>query len=160
MVTEFERRFLVPDASNIVSGRGSIIVQGYLHIKNGWCVRVRRRHEPSPEGGYAEAIPTLSLKGPRQYGERTEYEKSIDIASAEVLLQHTDWKIVKTRHQVVDAGQTFDVDVFHHPSNGLIIAEAESADGLPEFTPPEWCGAEITHDTSYNNELLAWSGSG
>lgn len=156
---EYERRFIVDDKRIIPdSDSGTLIVQGYLSIRNGSCFRVRRAYQRGSDGAFYELTPTAAFKGRRQAGARLEDEIFVEeFETATDLLRKAEWRIVKIRHEIVDADTTWEVDVFLWENEGLVIAECEGSDFMDHVTPPEWCGAEITADLRYNNENLAVS---
>ncbi|GIG85301.1 CYTH domain-containing protein [Plantactinospora endophytica] len=152
---EYERRFLVPDAAALLGEeRGNLMVQAYLFSRNGYAVRVRRTHYPDQAGGHREGPAFVAAKGPRRHGAREEYEMEVPPSFATELIKRAEHTVSKTRYQVVDGGETWDVDVFHGDNHGLAIAECESR-SVRRIEVPAWCGAEVTDDPRYNNENLA-----
>ena len=57
----------------------------------------------------------------------------------------------KTRYEISQDAHTWEVDVFHSPNNGLLLAEIElnAIDEL--FTRPDWIGDEVTGIPEYYN---------
>lgn len=154
---EYERRFIVTDRSVVpTEDSGTLIIQGYLSIRNGSCFRVRRSYRVGPEGQFYELTPSAAYKGPRERGARDESEIMFDDPqTATDLLRKAEWRVVKIRHQIVDADTTWDLDVFLWENEGLIVAECEGSDFMDHIEPPDWCGLEVTSDMNYNNEQLA-----
>lgn len=154
---EYERRFVVEDRSLLPNpDSGTLIIQGYLSVRNDSCFRVRRAYRRGADGVFYELPPTAAFKGPRIGGARDEREIFLDdVDIATDLLRKAEWRIVKIRHEVVDADTTWDVDVFLWENQGLVIAECEGSDYMDHIKPPAWCGQEVTADSRYNNESLA-----
>ena len=69
-------------------------------------------------------------------------------------------RIDKTRYPVAAGGHTVEVDVYAGPLAGLVVAEVEfaSREDAETFTPPAWCGDELTGDPSWSNASLAAHG--
>lgn len=151
---ERERRFLVPHPGVIRGHTGNLIVQAYLFSRDGYVVRVRRTHYPNDGDSYHEGPSMVAVKGPRVAAARQEYEVEVPTPFATELIKRAEHKVSKTRYQIVDSGQTWDVDVFHGDNEGLMIAECECNDAA-SITIPYWCGVEVTDDPKYNNENLA-----
>ena len=63
--------------------------------------------------------------------------------------------IEKTRHHVRHGGYLYEVDVFEGELAGLIIAELETPDIVPDEDLPSWLGSEVTQDGRYYNASLA-----
>ena len=62
--------------------------------------------------------------------------------------------IDKERYLVPYGQHTWEVDVFHGPNEGLILAEIElSAEDEP-FERPAWLGKEVSGDRRYYNSML------
>jgi CYTH domain-containing protein len=154
MAMEIERRFLVSDRNILTGASREVIVQGYFFIKNGYAARVRRLHHVQSDGTTRESRATLTLKGPRVGTTRTEYEIDIDPRFAEGILKEIEHKILKSRYQVIDGGETWDIDIFHGDNDGLIIAECEM-EYPRRLQLPKWCSEEITDRREFDNENLA-----
>jgi adenylate cyclase len=153
---ELERRFLVSDRSVLEGHTGNVIVQAYLFAKDGYAVRVRRTHRPaSLDGRHREEGPALlTAKGPRTNGSREEYEFQIPVQYGTELIKRAPHTLSKTRYQLIDNDQLWDVDVFHGDNEGIVIAECESQ-ALAAIRIPRWCGREVTGEHRYDNENLA-----
>jgi adenylate cyclase len=153
---EHERRFLVKDPTIVEHDDGNLIVQAYLFVSDGYVIRVRRTHLPSgePSEPYHEAPAILAAKGPRESSMREEYELEIPATYAAELIKRSGWKVSKTRYQVIEDENLWDVDVFHGDNEGLVIAECEGR-GLASLRVPSWCGREVTGERQYDNESLA-----
>lgn len=155
---EHERRWLV-DGPEIVDGhKPTVISQAYLFAADGWCVRVRRAFEiqgSRSDSGPGKGHNTLTVKGPRANARRYEAEWELDGDAAIALHRLAKYRVVKSRYSIVDADRLWDVDVFHHDNEGLVIAECEFDPATPHIQTPRWCGQEITDDGRYDNERLA-----
>lgn len=151
---EIERRFLVSDRGVVQGASREIIVQGYFFVKNGYAARIRRLHHVNNDGSTRESRATLTVKGPRRGTTRGEFEMEIDPIFAEGMLKEIDYKIVKSRYQIIADGETWDVDVFHGDNEGLIVAECEMERAYSIRTPA-WCSREITDCREFDNENLA-----
>ncbi len=95
-----------------------------------------------------------TLKGPWDGISRIEEEWSISPMNCPI-----DWPhIHKTRYLWPDSdGLVWEIDVFHGPLEGLMIAEIE----LPEedffFNIPKWVAGEVTAEPGWSNAELAVS---
>jgi adenylate cyclase len=151
---ERERRFLVTDTGLIEKHKGNLIVQAFLFSVDGYVVRVRRTHFPNEDGSYHDGPAMVTLKGPRVGSSREEYEMEVPKMFAAELIRRSVYKISKTRYQLIDSGQVWDLDVFHGDNEGLMIAECETED-VESVRRPTWCDTEVTNDRRYDNERLA-----
>lgn len=153
---EFERRFLVSDRTPLAGHIGNLVVQAYLLAEDGYAVRVRRTHRPTTVDGsrYEEGPAFITAKGPRSNGSREEYELEVPVNYATELIKRAPWSLSKTRYQLVDCDQIWDVDVFLGENEGLVIAECEGR-RLRQLRKPSWCGREVTDEPRYDNERLA-----
>lgn len=154
MGIEIERRFLVSDPTIVHGASREIIVQGYFFVKNGYAARVRRLYHVNDDGSTRESRATITVKGPRRGATRAEFEMEVDSKFAEGMLKEIDYKITKSRYQVITDGETWDIDVFHGDNEGLIIAECEMERSYLIRTP-NWCSQEITDRREFDNESLA-----
>lgn len=153
---EIERKFLVRSFDDITSdpsgtlSEGTSIIQGYLSPPGSRdSLRVRIR------AGSAHA--TLTLKGPRSNITREETQSDIARPIGLHLMDAAKTAVVwKTRYEYkAKDGHIWDVDQFHGPNSGLIMAEIELASESESFAVPAWCYKEVTYDTGYYNESLA-----
>ena len=153
---EVERRFLVSDRQVVRKLSGNIIVQAYLFVDDGYSIRVRRTHVPTDHTGsrHDEGPAMLAAKGPRYAAAREEYEFEVPAGYATELIKHSQWKVSKTRYQIIDADRLWDIDEFHGANKGLMIAECESHD-IADLEVPRWCCDEVTDDPRFDNEMLA-----
>ncbi len=148
MGLEIERRFLVKGngwKKNIIKSKK--LCQGYLIIhQNNWTIRVRV---------YKDETAYLTLKSPLNEITNYEFEYEIPLNDAESLLNLTEYKIEKTRHEL-DLGQgQWIVDCFEAKNSPLILAEVEISEPNMEIETPCWCGREITTNKEFSNAALA-----
>lgn len=145
MPVEIERKFLVA-GSEWKTATGTLYRQGYLSRNAGRTVRIRVAGEKA----------FLTIKGITQGISRAEFEYEIPLADAEELLKLCDGPLIeKTRHLVVEAGTTWEVDEFHGDNAGLVVAEVELDSEEETFARPDWLGREVTGDHRYSNSQLS-----
>jgi CYTH domain-containing protein len=148
MAKETEHKFLVDADSwrKVTPMNSSHVVQGYIARANGVTVRVRTKDEK----GF------LTIKGPSVGASRDEFEYQIPKQDAENMLQlFCPVQIRKIRHEVVFAGNTWEVDVFEGANAGLIVAEIELPDESWAYEKPGWITSDVTQDRRYSNASLA-----
>jgi adenylate cyclase len=147
MGIEIERKFLVRGDAWRAEGTPSRIVQGYLTRDPGRSVRIRTRGDR----GY------ITVKGSTQGAGRAEFEYEIPLADARQMLDELCLKplIDKTRYRIRRGELTWEVDEFHAPRSGLVLAEVEipSEDHAVELPP--WIEREVTGDTRYYNQNMS-----
>lgn len=147
MGTEIERKFLVrkgyaPDTP------GVHYMQGYLASgRDGATVRVRVAGEKA----------FLTIKGPPDGISRLEFEYPIPPSEARIMLKllSRGQLVEKTRHKVVYAAHTWEVDIFHGENEGLVTAEVELSRPDEPVMLPDWVCAEVSEDSRYSNACLA-----
>lgn len=145
MPVEIERKFLVR-GDGWKTDRGVRFIQGYLNCDAERTVRVRIAGDKA----------FLTVKGINAGAVRQEFEYEIPIADAEQLLRICEGALIeKTRHTVVHAGMTWEIDEFHGANDGLTVAEIELEDPEQTFDRPAWVGPEVTADARYFNSSLA-----
>lgn len=146
MGIEIERKFLVHADRLPVLPPGERIVQGYVPALNRVTVRVRLR------GNRA----WLTLKGPTTGISRSEFEYEIPVADAEAMLAELCQAgvIEKTRHEILHAGQRWELDVFAGANAGLLLAELELPSEDEPFALPDWVGEDVSSDLRYSNQAL------
>ena len=148
MRMEIERKFLlheaVWEAGNFPS---AAIRQGYFSRGEDYSLRVRIQDKRG----------LLTIKGKPDGIVRQEFEYEISLADAEELLrQFCQGRIIeKTRYYIPWQGNTWEVDQYYGPNQGLITAEIELADENSDFSKPDWLGPEVSHDPRYSNQALA-----
>ena len=148
MAKEIERKFLVsgPDWRSLAMAKVEIR-QFYLASTEGRSLRVR-----ITDGVKAK----LTLKFGEQGRERDEFEYSIPLVDAEAMREFAVGNVIeKTRHHVSHRGHLYEVDVFHGPLTGLIIAELETPEEVAASMLPPWLGREVTGEAQYYNSSLA-----
>jgi CYTH domain-containing protein len=146
---EIERKFRVPDPPPDLRD-GTHLRQAYLAVDGDVEVRVR------DQGGTF----LLGVKGGRGL-ERAEVEIEIGAADFDQLWALASARrIDKTRYPVATGGHTAEVDVYAGSLAGLVVAEVEfaSREEAEAFTPPPWCGDELTGDPGWSNASLAAHG--
>ncbi len=152
MGVEIERKFLVNQdaAAQVLPGtRSERLVQGYL-AQGALTVRVRI---------VDESRAWLTLKGPRVGLSQPEFEYEVPLDDARELLAMASLGVVrKRRHYVPHAGQTFEVDVYEGPLEGLITAELELEHEAQEVAWPQWLGRDVSEEPGYLNWTLASKG--
>ena len=146
MAIEIEHKFLL--ANN--DWRDQIIRsikyrQGYLNSQANSSIRIR----------ISDYHAWLNIKSAIIGTHRHEYE--IPITDANEIIHNLCGKpiIEKTRHFVIDGGNTWEIDEFAGDNQGLIIAEIELSEIGKPFSKPHWLGEEVTHDLRYYNNKLA-----
>lgn len=151
MAKEIERKFLVSDEG----WRGNVeravaLRQFYLVAAEDRSVRVRIK-----DGTEAK----LTLKFGTQARVRDEFEYAISLAEAEEMRGFVVGRIIeKTRHHVRHKGYLYEVDIFGGVLAGLVIAELETKDDVPDSDLPSWLGREVTGEAAYYNASLAFNG--
>ena len=145
MAIEIERKFLVRDRSVLDRSTGVRYQQGYLSRDPDRTVRVRLAGDRA----------FLTIKGRADGPSRAEFEYEIAAADAEPLLALCDGPIIdKTRHHIEHERLTWEVDVFHGPNDGLVVAEVELQTEDDPISLPAWVGDEVTADPRYYNANL------
>lgn len=144
MGQEIERKFLV-DKSKwelLDKPKGMEIRQGYLNKKPENTVRIRTK------GSYGY----ITVKGMELKGVRPEFEYEIPFADAlEMLELFCDKVLYKTRYEIIQDAHKWEVDVFHSPNNGLLLAEIELNYFKESFNRPDWINEEVTGIPEYYN---------
>src|SRR5437879_5130250 len=150
---EIERKFLVKSLPpGWKRNAHKKIVQGYLPI----CSRnleIRLRKQDSKY--------LITIKA--GHGQK-RLEKEMEIPKK---LFQTLWpltrgaRITKTRYEIPLDHNVVQVDVYHGPHRGLVLAEIEfdSERQGRSFRPPDWFGPEVTGKRRYANEALSRCGS-
>jgi len=150
MAKEIERKFLVAsDEWREAIDSSSSMRQFYLAAGDDRSVRVRIR----------DGQAFLTLKFGAQARVRDEFEYPIPLAEAEEMQAFSIGETIeKTRHRVRKDGHVYEVDVFEGPLAGLVLAELETPQEVPDAALPKWLGREVTGDSSYYNASLALRG--
>ncbi|MER8825411.1 CYTH domain-containing protein [Mesorhizobium sp. M0938] len=151
MVKEIERKFLVSGNEWRDLAEADIrIRQFYLAAAPNRSVRVR-----ISDGASAK----LTLKFGSKARERDEFEYLIPLAEAEEMLAFAIGHVIeKTRHHVRHRGHLYEVDVFGGIHSGLVVAELETPEDVPDEMLPDWLGREVTGEQRFYNASLALGG--
>ncbi|TPN47018.1 MULTISPECIES: CYTH domain-containing protein [unclassified Mesorhizobium] len=151
MGKEVERKFLVSSTAwrNLVEA-DIRIRQFYLAAAPGRTVRIRISDGVSAK---------LTLKFGSKARERDEYEYPVPLAEAEEMLAFALGRVIeKTRHHVRHRGYLYEVDVFGGALAGLVMAELETPEDVPDEMLPDWLGREVTGEQKFYNASLALGG--
>ena len=151
MGKEVERKFLVFSSAwrDLVEAEIRIR-QFYLAAAPGRTVRVRISDGTSAR---------LTLKFGSRARERDEFEYPIPLAEAQEMLAFAIGRVIeKTRHHVRHRGCLYEVDVFGGTLAGLVVAELETPEDVPDQMLPDWLGREITGEQRFYNASLALGG--
>jgi len=146
MATEIERKFLVKPGAWVPKDPGIHFKQGYLNSQKERVVRVRI------EGARAK----LTIKGLTTGVTRAEFEYTIPVDDAAVLLDHLCEQplIDKHRHVELHGGRQWEIDVFHGENDGLVVAEVELPSEDAPLELPPWASDEVSGDPRYFNSNL------
>jgi CYTH domain-containing protein len=150
MAKEIERKFRVRDESwRAEAEPAKTFRQFYLAVGPERSIRIRI---------IGDSVAWLTAK----FGAtpvRDEFEYQIPLADAREMEQFAVGAvIVKQRHIVRHGGYGYEVDVFSGALEGLIVAELETPDTVPDDSLPGWLGPEVTGDSRYSNAMLAFNG--
>ncbi|MDX8501251.1 CYTH domain-containing protein [Mesorhizobium sp. VK4C] len=151
MGKEVERKFLVSDPAWRSLVEADIrIRQFYVAAQPGRTVRVRISDGLSAE---------LTLKFGDRARERDEFEYPIPLHEAEEMMAFAIGRVIeKTRHHVRHRGYLYEVDVFGGVLSGLVVAELETPEDVPDEMLPDWLGREVTGEQKFYNASLALGG--
>lgn len=149
MPKEIEKKFLVHKNLLPELRLGREIRQGYL--ADSPVVRVRvvtfyGADAPPPKG-------LLTVKGPGTE-ERDEFEYPIPAQHAETMLDMCPSVMSKSRFHVLVGGKVWEVDYFHGPLYGLVLAEIELTSKGEGFMRPNWIRKDVTHEPGFANVNL------
>lgn len=149
MAHEIERKFLVdtfPEHLKEKAGKTGM-EQGYLALeKDGHEVRLRRTDD--------RCLLTVKSTGNLA---RKEYETELSAEQFEVLWPATEGRrLQKDRYVFEEAGVEVEVDIYHRPLRGLIVAEVEfdSKATAEAYEKPDWMGREVTDLSFLKNRRL------
>ncbi len=117
MALEIERKYLLKnDNWKSKADAGTVIKQGYLNAAKERTVRVRIYGDQ----GF------LTIKGKNEGISRAEFEYNIPLNEAMSMLEICEKPLIeKTRYLYLEAGNTWEIDVFEGDNKGLEIAEIE-----------------------------------
>lgn len=163
MPLEIERKFLVENDSwrDLVKGPPAHFTQGYLALGDEHSPEVRIRLSrtllPRTTLAHEEAFITAKSRGDAV---REEVEATISPASARTMLAACVCVLEKTRYRVPEkSGLVFEIDVYHGPLDGLVLAEIELPDESAPFDMEVgFLGTEVTTDLAYKNAIMARTG--
>lgn len=146
MGLEIEKKYLVVDNSYKKLATSNIeIRQGYLSRVTERTVRIRIYGE---EG-------KLTVKGKTEGMTREEFEYSIPLSDARLMMRLCEGPIVeKTRWIVPYEGFIWEIDEFHGQHEGLTLAEVELKSATENPFLPPFIGLEVTGDARYYNSRL------
>ncbi len=144
---EIERKFLVNgDEWRRKATSDTHIEQGYLARGRKATVRVRIRDGKSA---------TLTIKSRERGISRSEFEYKISLRHARALMELCgNSRIEKQRYVVPQGKLNWEIDVFTHRPDGLVLAEIELEREDQELKLPKWIGTEVTADPKYRNSKL------
>lgn len=148
MAKEIERKFLVKDMGFIRFADSAVdISQSYLSVNTDSTVRVRTYGTKA----------FITVKGRTKNFSRDEWEYEIPYSDAVNMMEECSVSpvITKKRYRV----GRWEIDVFHGPLEGLVIAEIELYNEDEDVPLPEFLGPEVTGDPRYYNSALAFAGS-
>ena len=150
MACEIERKYLVSDKSFLKLAEYSRkLQQGYMTDVNaeGTVFRIR----------IADDKAFLTVKGCQEGISRAEFEYSVPLADAQIMLKSMcGTRVVeKTRYYLHYGNFLWEVDVFEGRHAGLIVAEIELESEDIEFPLPPFVDREVTNDFRYSN--FSWS---
>lgn len=145
MPKEIERKYLVTAGwREAVDGPGTVFRQAYLSTVPRATVRVR----------IAGDRAMLTVKGRNDGITRDEWEYPIPLDDAAQMIDRcASASLSKTRFR---AGR-WEIDEFHAPLEGLVVAEIELSSPDEVISLPSWIGREVSEDPRYYNSSLATS---
>lgn len=145
---EIERKFWLRQLPSFISELPSTqIKQGYLALNpEGQEVRLRKNNNTY----------WLTVKSDGGI-ERSEYEISLSPQQFEALWPAVEEQIIlKTRYLWEKDSLQVEIDVYHQPLEGLIVAEVEfqSREDAQKYIPEPWMSKDITHLNFLKNKNL------
>lgn len=144
---EIERKFLVKQSVLDDTDSFLEITQGYLTKNEKGSVRVRIERN-------AGVSPIAYIMSKTKIDEMSNQETvdEISLENAQVLLNTFTTKIIrKTRYIKIVNGYLWEIDYFHEPNNGLLLAEIELDSRDQEIDLPDWIEREVTGESQYYN---------
>jgi adenylate cyclase len=147
MMQEIEYKYLVDKVlwDKISKPAPDRIVQAFISKTKECIVRVRIKGDK----GF------ITIKGETKGITRTEFEYEIPFQEAEELIEKfTDKCILKDRFEIIINDHVWEVDVFHGPLEGLILAELEVESEDEKFDLPPWVTEDVSTDQRYYNAVL------
>ncbi|AFM15238.1 hypothetical protein Mycch_0418 [Mycolicibacterium chubuense NBB4] len=164
---EFERKFYVRELPSVAAldPRPVLIVQAYLFAADGYAVRVRLQGPAPAELGArpaelvhalgADAIGTMTAKGPAAGGTRYEAERDLDPMVAGQIVARADHVVVKVRYSAWLGEDGWVIDRFLGGNSPLLLAEVERNGPVVDLVIPPFCVTEVSEDDRFRNEHLA-----
>ena len=117
------------------------IVQGYFDVQSSNCFRVRIK----------DGVNASQTKKTGSGESRLEQEVSTDLATTQLFLDQSQYKVIKTRIEI----DGWELDLCHGPLEGIIVLEFEAKAG-ESFPPlPDWIVSAIDVTDSLTNLHLA-----
>ncbi len=146
MAQEIERKFLVKGEGWRKLSSGVLYSQGYLSTVKERTVRIRIQNNEA----------TLTIKSITKGISRSEFEYTIPLVDAEIMLQQLAVQpiIKKYRYRIPVDDVVWEIDEFLGANQGLIIAELELQSPDQIFRLPDWIGQEVSSDPRYYNNNL------
>ena len=146
MAQEIERKFLVKGEGWRKLSSGVLYSQGYLSTVKERTVRIRIQNNEA----------TLTIKSITKGISRSEFEYTIPLVDAEIMLQQMAVQpiIKKYRYRIPVDDVVWEIDEFLGANQGLIIAELELQSPDQIFRLPDWIGQEVSLDPRYYNNNL------
>ena len=146
MPIEIERKFLIANSDwKLKISTEKRIQQGYLNSTPERTVRVRIKGTK----GY------LTIKGKTVNTSRAEFEYEIPLLEAQQMMALCEKPLIeKTRYEVLENGNCWEIDVFEGDNKGLTVAEIELESEDESFKIPSWAGKEVSHEPKYYNVSL------
>lgn len=167
---EFERKFYVRELPAVAAVDPSpvLIVQAYLFATDGYAVRVRLQG-PAPDEldgspgelveamrlANADAIGTMTAKGPAAGGTRYEAERELDAMVAGQIVSRAEHVVTKVRYSAWLGEDGWIIDRFLAGNAPLLLAEVERNAPVVDLAIPAFCTTEVSEDDRFRNEYLA-----
>lgn len=154
MSKEIERKFLMRELPGFLrEGAHKVeMEQGYIALEEqGHEVRLRTVRS---DQGAEEYLLTVKSTGELK---RAEYEVKLERKQFEMLWPATEGRrLEKDRYLVEKDGVNYEVDIYHQPLRGLIVAEVEfeTEEEARSFDKPKWLGKEVTELSFLKNRRL------
>lgn len=146
---EIERKFIVDKtkvSKVLTSIIGKSLHQGYFKNIDESTTRIRISDDKA----------FLTIKS-NEIFDRYEFEIEIDINEAQEMLRLfcANRTIKKTRYKIHIKDKIWEIDIFSHEYEGLVVAEIELDSADEEIELPDFIIEEVTHNLSYSNYSLA-----
>lgn len=146
---EIERKFLVNPlwfSSNLKKLPIYHITQGYLTLEKKYHTRIRiTKHKNVSKATITSKLGSGIV--------RTEFEESISLSHAKVLMSRCLKVLKKERRKIKFKGFVWEID--YYPDHGFVVAEIELPSKTTKFECPPWVVKEISGNKKYSNIQLA-----